>query len=308
MEGRETMVWGIILVPLDGSPLAERALPYADALARATGASLTLMTAIEHDQDGMLARLPALRERLEHGARDQAAQYLERSAALLRAWGRTVSTLITGGRPAEEILDAAERLDAALIAMATHGRGGLQRWLVGSVADKVMRLSPRPTLLVRPAEEQGPLQPLTLSRLMVPLDGSPLAEQALTPAVEVAHGAGARLLLVRVEPWVATTLAATGEAAALVNVDELETAVAREAEQYLADVRGRLPADLPVETAVLRGFPALELIAYAERERVDLTVMSTHGRGGLERLVLGSTADRLVRAGLPCLLVRPTQP
>lgn len=302
------MAWGIILVPLDGSPLAERVLPYADAVARATGASLTLMTAVENHRDGVGARLPALRERLEHGARDRAAQHLEGAAALLRSWGRTVSTLITSGRPAEEILDAAERLNAALIAMATHGRSGLQRWLVGSVADKVMRLSRRPTLLVRPAEEQGPLQPLPLTRLMVPLDGSPLAEQALTIAVEVARGAGARLLLVRVEPWVSTTLAATGEAAALVNVDDLEAAVAHEAEQYLAEVRGRLPVDLPVDTAVLRGTPALELIAYAERAQVDLTVMSTHGRGGLQRLVLGSTADRLVRAGLPCLLVPPAEP
>lgn len=301
------MAWGIILVPLDGSHLAERVLPYADAVARATGATLTLMTAVENNQEGVSARLPELRERLEHGARDQATQYLERSAALLRAWGRTVSTLITSGRPAEEILDAAERLDAALIAMATHGRGGLQRWLVGSVADKVMRLSRRPTLLVRPTTDQGPLQPLSLSRLMVPLDGSPLAEQALPPAVEVARGAGGRLLLVRVEPWVATTLAATGEAAALVNVAELEAVVAREAEQYLTDVRSRLPSELTVETVVLRGSPAQELITYAEREQVDLTVMSTHGRGGLQRLVLGSTADRLVRAGLPCLLVRPIQ-
>ncbi len=302
------MAWGVILVPLDGSQLAERVLPYADALARATDASLTLMTAIENEQGELAARVPALRERLEHGARDQAAQHLERAAALLRAWGRTVSTLITSGRPAEEILDTADRLDAALIAMATHGRSGLQRWLVGSVADKVMRLSHRPTLLVRPLEDHAPLQPLDLARLMVPLDGSPLAEQAVPIAAEVAHGAGAQLRLVRVEPWVTTTLAATGEAAALVNVDELEAAVAREAEQYLADVRSRLPADLPVATTVLRGFPALQLIEYAEREGIDLTVLSTHGRGGLQRLVLGSTADRLVRAGLPCLLVRPSQP
>lgn len=302
------MAWGIILVPLDGSHLAERVLPYADAVARATGASLTLMTAVENHQDGVGARLPALRERLEHGARHHAAQHLERAAALLRTWGRTVSTLITSGRPAEEILDAAERLDAALIAMATHGRSGLQRWLVGSVADKVMRLSLRPTLLVRPTEDQDPFQPLIFTRLMVPLDGSPLAEQALTPAVEIARGTGAQLRLVRVEPWVATTLAATGEAVALVNVDELEEAAAREAEHYLADVRSRLPTELPVTTAVLRGFPALQLIEYAEREHIDLTVMSTHGRGGLQRLVLGSTADRLVRAGLPCLLVRPPQP
>lgn len=302
------MAWGVILVPLDGSQLAERVLPYADALARATGASLTLMTAIENDEEGVLDRLPALRERLELGARDQAAQHLERSAALLRAWGRTVSTLITSGRPAEEILDTAERLDAAVIAMATHGRSGLQRWLVGSVADKVMRLSHRPTLLVRPLEDHEPLQPLDLTRLMVPLDGSPLAEQALPIAAEVAHGAGAQLRLVRVEPWVTTTLAATGEAAALVNVDELEATVAREAEQYLTDVRSRLPVDLSVATTVLRGFPALQLIEYAEREGIDLTVLSTHGRGGLQRLVLGSTADRLVRAGLPCLLVRPSQP
>jgi nucleotide-binding universal stress UspA family protein len=183
-----------------------------------------------------------------------------------------------------------------MVIMATHGRGGLQRLYLDSVADKVMRKASQPTLLVSPREEIPARQTVQLRRIAVPLDGSSLAEGALTSAGELAALAGAHLLLVRVQPLVVT---ATLAYPFVPGFGTIEAELEQQAQQYLEGVRRRLPAGLPVDIAVLRGAPSPTLTDYLRESAVDLVLMTTPGRGGFQRLVVGSTADWLVHFGFP---------
>jgi nucleotide-binding universal stress UspA family protein len=144
-----------------------------------------------------------------------------------------------------------------------------------------------------------------LKRLVVPLDGSPLAEEALPLAVELGAATRARLTLVRVEPWVTEGSAPYGS---VPEFTRREDDAATAAQEYLTRVARRLGPVPANDTVVLRGRPAEELVDFSVHERFDLVIMTTHGRGGLRRLVLGSVADRLVRAGVPALLARPKEP
>jgi nucleotide-binding universal stress UspA family protein len=154
---------------------------------------------------------------------------------------------------------------------------------------------------VRPPEADPPKREVTLRRIVVPLDGSELAETALSPAAALAAATGAMLSLVRVQPLLSATAAIYGYTPGL---DRMDADAAAACEDYLAQIKRRLSAGGRVETIVLRGSPASMLESFALTEDVDLVVMTTHGAGGLRRLVLGSTADRLVRAGAPTLLIR----
>jgi nucleotide-binding universal stress UspA family protein len=295
-----------ILVPLDGSSLAESALPYAQAIAKVVDAPLHLVEVIDFEPGRSIAVHDdaALKRTVEEFVEVEAQAYLDGIAADLIGRGLTVTTFIVAGEPVTEILAAADKVDAAMVVMATHGRGGAQRWLVGSVADKVMRLGTRPTLLVRPPRSgEAYHDAVTLRRLMVPLDGSPMAERALPVAARLAEAAAASLLLLRVEPWAAT---AVGPEGLTYDFGRLDESLAAGAAAYLGSVRAQVPRAIAVETRLLRGSPAAVLADTAIQEPIDLTIMTTHGRGGLGRLLLGSTADRMVRAGVPTLLVHPS--
>lgn len=293
-----------VLVPLDGSEAAEEALMYAEAVAKATDHPLRLISVIGGESGGLFGVSEEVQHHLEQGQRESAMQYLAAKARELEQRGVQVSTRLVTGDPAHQLVAAAQRGRVPMVVMATHGRGGLQRWLIGSVADKVMRLNTRPTLLVHAQEQAAPhpRRVVTLQRLMVPLDGSPLAEQALTQAVHLARALAAQLVLVRVQPYFTTWEMSSGYTPYIVGVDETLVDAAK---QYLQTARTRVPADVPVETHLLRDAPALVLAEFAQQQAIDLIVMATHGRGGLRRVVLGSVADRLLHAQIPVLLIRP---
>ena len=295
-----------ILVPLDGSTVAEGALPYAEALAAAFRSQLRLLIALNPDYLGTTSAALGVDPRLERSVwQDTSERYLSRTAAPLHARGLSVDTVVALGDPVGEILRAEE--SATLVVMATHGRGAVQRWIIGSVADKVMRLGTRPVLLVRAPEQAKTIREVKIKRLLVPLDGSPLAEEALPEALKLAQATGASVSLVRVQPWLSAMLYADGENSGYASdVAAWETDVEEAAQQYLAEVKQRLPAAIHPEAVVLRGDASLMLDEYAKQHDIDLVVMSTHGRSGLRRAVLGSVAERLVRAGLPAILVRPS--
>jgi len=292
-----------ILVSLDGSAIAEAALPYAEGVATATGAPVLIVAVADEEPTRVLTvgLTPSTRAALVESLRDPLEAYINDTAEAVRARGVAASVRVVVGDPVDEILTAAENSGAAMIVMATHGRGGAARWLIGSVADKVMRLSSCPVLLVRPKVDEAP-RDVALRRLMVPLDGSSLAEAALEAAAALAKAAGATVVLVRVEPWIRSTIGGEEYATYYAQADE---AVAAGAQTYLAALCERVPAGVPVQTVLLRGSPGSSLIDFVNDHTVDLTVMSTHGRGGARRMVLGSTADRLVRAGVPTLLIHP---
>jgi nucleotide-binding universal stress UspA family protein len=290
-----------LVVSLDGSTVSEAALPYAEALARASGYELALLSVVERYDPVIFTAVPAVLESIMEERRDSLGAYLDSLVADLEGRGLQVTPVLVEGRPAEEILALADQVDAAAIVMATHGRGGTERFLVGSVADKVMRLATRPVLLVRPGEDERLYRrPVALGTVVVPLDGSDLAEAAIGPAAELAQAAGARLVLLRVEP----SVAAIGEGFMLVPDFELtDEAVTRVAEAYLAQASRLVPEQVAVETRAVRGPVPHALLDTLARMRPDLVVMTTRGRGGLRRALLGSVADRVVRSGAPVLLI-----
>lgn len=291
----------VVLVPLDGSELAEGALPIARALTEALGGTLRLITVVDTGMPWPRARATAEHDQLLEGERAQAERYLHEQAAALNLAGRQAAVLLAQGEPVEQLLAAAAEPDVAFVAMATHGRGGLQRWYLGSVADKLMRLAPCPVLLITPDPDADPAAAAPLRRIAVPLDGSELAEAALPIAAHLAERSGAALQLVRAQPLVLT---ATAPYPYVPEIGDVQAEVEAADEVYLQRQQNRFPSLHNTDTVLLRG-SAVALIEYFKQEPPDLVVMTTHGRGGIKRLVLGSTADRSVRAGLPTLLLRP---
>ncbi|GIV98108.1 MAG: universal stress protein UspA [Herpetosiphonaceae bacterium] len=301
-----------ILVPLDGSPLAELALPQAVAMAQAIGSGLTLIRVIRptaaHEIIGFHSKSRDLRWMDEIGP---AHEYLTAVAGRLRATGLQVSTRIEEGDPAERIVARADyERSIALIAMATHGRSGLRRWLMGSVAEKVLYATPKPLLLVRIRKETTPQEigALTYTRILVPLDVSSLAEQALDAARTIAAATGAALTLVSVTPTF-EDLASIADGLSLDWIEDEYKAQQREAASYLAEKEKQLAEQgIPVGSRVLAGDPAEEILRAATLERADLIVMATHGRSGIQRLWYGSVASRIIQAAeLPVLLIRPVE-
>jgi nucleotide-binding universal stress UspA family protein len=284
-----------ILVPIDGSALSESAVPLARAIAVASQAAIVLLRVVP-PADARADDAPA-----HPTAELQAAEeYLATLAARLGP-PPTIQTALAMGDPATVILDEAARRSADLIVMSTHGRTGLGRFIYGSVADYVMRHATSPVLLV-PADAHVDLPTRRPPRILVPLDGSPLAEGALGPAAELARSLGGELCLVRVvEPHPPLY----GDPSSYMLMDP--TAELDAARAYLQNVRSTLPVgELKVTAIDAFGFSASTLIATARQENVDVVAMSTHGNGGITRLIMGSVATRVVqRAGLPILIVRP---
>jgi nucleotide-binding universal stress UspA family protein len=284
-----------ILVPLDGSVTAEAILPYATSLARATDASLLLLRIVTPGEVSQSlfwkTTIPAeLRREWTEEALTRANVYLASVAERLRARDLHV---VFDVQPADDaataiVARAEHESEVRLIAMTTHGYGGALRWAFGSVAAKVLHATPTPLLIVRSNGGEHPsVTEVPYRTICVPLDGSPLAEQALATAQPIAARIGATLLLVCV---------VTGDDIA-------------EARKYLEGVAERLRANrFDVQTRVVEGIPADQIIYVAQTEHADLIVMATHGRTGLRQIWLGSVATKVVHsAELPVLLVRAYQ-
>ena len=290
-------MFDLILVPLDGSEPAEAARAVAELI---PSRRVRLLT-VEPDTKGpMLASAPEW-EAWRAGREREGQTSLERAAEPLRRQGRAVETAVAFGDAADRIILAAA--DADLIVMGSHGRGGGGRVLYGSVADRVVRHATVPTLIVRGGERPAAAPPL--SRLVVPLDGSPLAERALPVAASLANDLGLPIHLVRVVDFAMVKATVQAGVRAATASAQAQEAVRHEAEDYLAaqalQLRNR---DLAATSEVRTGAPAAELLDAIRPG--DLVVLTTHGRGGLRRWLLGSMAEKLVRlASTPVLLMRP---
>ncbi len=313
-----------ILVPLDGSARAEQVLPHVAYLARKLSAGVRLLRVVPEPLydipvlqdvaavDRVAARVytplpePSPVESLRARATDET-----RPAVLaLRSQGLDVELDVEVGDPAERIVEVAAEQRVSLIAMATHGYGGVRRWALGSVTDKVIQAAPVPVYVIRSAARAELAdQPLRLRRLLLPLDGSPLAMQALPLAVELARATGAHMILFR-----ALQLPAPPDQPPSLLSDDrprmygdayLEGSSRAFAE--LQEIASQLHEQHGVVVACnVRPGPAAEaILEEAEQRNVDLVVMATHGYGGLRRWALGSVADKVLRGGMtPLLLVR----
>jgi nucleotide-binding universal stress UspA family protein len=298
-----------ILVPLDGSPLAEQAIPIASRIAQAAGSKLRL--ALVHESPPAPIDLAAARmfTSIEVATRKAERAYLRGIQARLREGGTRLSSPVTLKGPVGPALAQYVReLGIDLVVMATHGRGGLRRAWLGSVADYLVRNLEVPVLLVRPGESGAtPARPPGVGQILVPLDGSPLAEEALAPAAELARLWDTELMLLQV---VRPVLLSGDPALPLPSIydEELTAAWRAQAQEYLEDVAARMHGQgIRAAGEAVVGWNAVDSILDAARpERVALVALATHGRGGLRRLALGSVADKVVRgADVPVLVYRP---
>ena len=299
-----------ILVPLDRSALAEQALGRAASLARASHAAVDVALVHEPLPFAAYNDIPwhAEQWRDEQRYLDTIVQELVSGAAV------SVSHNVLRGAAVDMICQRAREIDADLIVMTSHGRTGLNRFWLGSVADAVIRRSGIPVLVLRPIENatrRDATKPF--SKILVPLDGSALAADALESAISLAKCSAARLVLLRVVQPVPLIGMEAGlpYAYAAPVPDQIATeGLANEARRELADVarRLRIESGLDVEPfVVIASNVAQGIIDFARGQDVDAIAMSTHGRGA-SRLLLGSVADKVLRAsGLPMLLHRPVE-
>lgn len=311
-----------ILVPLDGSSLAEAAIPHAVVLARATDSTLHLVRTIQ-PVSGMSVvtwpvPAPTQFERWMADSRREAQQYLAPIAAHLRTAGLAVETTVINGNPVESILTMVTTEPTIReIVMASHGRHGLERWLFGSVAEKVVQTLAAPVLVVpvhqreerEEVEQSAQSHPVidldhTYATILVALDGSTFAEQALEPARQLAERCAASLVLLSIVPVLSDlSFGADGMVPLWTGSDQQRVRVA--VTEYLEVLAQRVATDrVAVRTRVVDGLPATLIAATAIEERADLIAMATHGRSGLSRLWLGSVATRVLQnTNLPVLLI-----
>ena len=294
-----------ILVGLDGSPLAETILPYVSILAKGVGADVTLLHVIhvpDEVQEG--ERYQAVQPLIQQ-LTTQAEDYLRGVAQQLIDAGLTAKGQVTTGDTAAAIVRYARQAGIDLIALATHGRSGLRRWFYGSVAEKVLHTTQTPLLLIRPTEDQAPPAP-GLTRIVVPVDGSPAAEAALPLAEALAVSCKVPVTLLRVVETVSLTFAdpaGMGSTNYPQILEGLQQAADSYVHQLASAVRG---TGCSVHTETPLGTPAEQIVGYVHGHPGSLVVMTTHGRTGLAEVVLGSVARRVVQHGnTPTLVVRP---
>lgn len=308
-----------ILVALDGSKLGEQVLPYVRLLARGFNSQIELFRVIEPLPPAGLTD-PAhdpFRHRLLESLKEDAEKYLGEVAVSLHQDGFEAFSVVQGGEPLTPpfhyILSEAEKDPTTLIALSTHGRKGIGRWALGSVAERVLHSTTSPLLLVRARGEAPAVEP-KLENVIVTLDGSNLAEQILPYVTPLAKALDLKLLLVRVtrSPGEYHRYAGgqpRGEAGTsfLVLYEEFSETTDTEAKNYLHEMAARLKGEgiAAVEEHLLHGNPAEEIVGLTRGTPNSLVAMTSHGRTGIQRWVLGSVADRVVRdCGDPVLLVR----
>lgn len=312
-------MYSCVLVPLDGSPLAAQVLPYAQMVAKSTGATVLLLRVMNpypselvregmgvyRETDNQAGPLPSASDWEDMLSRinSDAQAYLDGMAETIRSDGVAVETVVKDGDPADCILEEADKDAGTLIAMTTHGRTGVGRWLLGSVTDKMVRSGRHPMLVTR-AQESGPHP---VNRVLLTLDGSELSEQAMPHATAMANALGVGVTVLR-----AVSLNPYGEAfteyAPIHANQDLAGDMEADAQAYVSSKVEELQAAgvADVTGSVVTGYPASVVLDEVGDAGDKLVAMATHGRAGMARLLLGSVTDRVVRhsAG-PVFVVRP---
>lgn len=299
-----------LLVPLDGSPLSEQALPTARNLAQRCKATLHLVHVHVPNDPIYIEGMPVIDSQLHSRGREHEHAYLEQIRARVTETGlnATVANPTCDISVAQTLVEYAAAEDIDLIVMTTHGRGGLARFWLGSVADALVRWGAAPTLLMRPHEvAPDDATAPSFQRILIPLDGSDLSEQILTHALALGRPFGAAYVLVRLVDAAEDEAISSGAQPSL----EVEYSQRRhEAQQYLDGVAHRLQAT-GVQTeahVVVSRQPALAIIEGAHTYNANLIAMATHARSGIARLLVGSVTDKVMRgATVPTLLYHPDE-
>jgi len=288
-----------ILVPLDGSGLAERALAPALALAEAMLAKVffirvTIPLSLNLD--------PKFYQCTIELRQDEAKRYLRSIQSRFSSSQADIETQVLVGRAARSIINFAQEMEIDLIVMSSHGCSGVNRWIYGSVADKVLHNAPCAKVIIHP---QVIIETYSIKRILVPLDGSSIAEQALEPALALAESVSAELIFLRVTSVPQITVQPLPGWPGL---DAVMEAAEQEANAYLQGMQAAM-GDSPVSTSlhVTTGPAAEDIIDVADNQKVDLIVMCSHGRSGIERWVFGSVAEKVLRGANCVTLVIQSQ-
>jgi nucleotide-binding universal stress UspA family protein len=300
-----------LLVTLDGSDFGEHALPFAKSIAEKTGASvnLTHVSCCDPPTD-LLQNTPfqyegVSMEAYEEKHAEERRRYLGEKAAVLQEQlpGSKVDSTLLEGYVTEALERQATAIDAKMVIMTTHGRTGVSRAWLGSVADSLVRHSSFPLLVIRPLKDGETFPEARFKHFLVPLDGSPIGEKILEPTVELGKAMGARFTLLHVVAPHVTVGA---------RVSPLPAGHLREklgkAEEYLGGVTERLKGQgIEAEPLIDSHFaPARAILKTAEARKTDLIAIATHGYTGVKRALLGSVTDKVLRAAQwPLLLERP---
>ncbi|MCP4614452.1 MAG: universal stress protein [Planctomycetes bacterium] len=285
-----------ILVPLDGSETAEHALPYAEHLARSLNSEVVLFAACESDR----------MERLFN------AYLAQKTEELGTEWVRAHSVVVHDS-PAHAILHFAEENSIGLIAMCTHGTSGPGIWALGSIAAKVMQQSTTPILLIRSEETQSATALRAFQKILVPLDGSSLAEGVIPYVEHLARALGSQVFPIRIVDRLKSPPVPVADYAAGLALKEYEKDLAdmmiKEAATYLTEKESELQnKGIDASSSVLMGKPHKFITEYA-RENAGLIALTTHGHTGDRKGAYGSITSKILEtSSQPVLLVRPLLP
>lgn len=295
-----------ILVPVDGSHESEAALGYVELLAAHQPSEVTVFQVADLDLDMADPKHQAFLHRMEAGAQEQARHYVNYVVTVLQEEGVTAHGAVALGRPADLILARVAEDKSDLVVMMSRGRSGLDRFRHGSVAWELRHRLTVPMLVAPAGPHAFTVQPWgakpVITDILVPLDGSALAEQALPHAQALAAQLDADVHLLRV---VTRPAAVAMDPAGIGYYFEIEHELVADAEQYLREKAGELGPAIQTEVRVVRGLPGQSILSYAEQLEHPMVCMTTHGRTGLGRVVLGSVAEKVAQeSGVPVFLVR----
>jgi len=285
-----------LLVPLDGSEIAERALPYAETLARKLNSEAILLTAC------------APGEPSEQPFR----AYLEKKVYELTSVGVKASSVCIRGDAAKEILDFVEKADISLVIISTHGKTGSGVWAMGSIANKVLQRLHVPVLLTRTIEWETVAEEKEMRKILVPLDGSQVAEQIIPHVKGLAKAMDSEVILLWVvEPVSTFHFQIPPETLYWEKYEKEYVAQAeRKAELYF----GRKERDLrnegvKVSSALVHGEVSESILQYADDNSASVIALATHGHSGVAKWIYGSVASKIIMgSSKPVLLVRPPLP
>ena len=292
-----------ILVPIDGSSLAEAALPAAAFLAERLRARVTLMHVVERNAPDVVHGQPHLKhpQEAERYLRELAGRaFSKRSQVDCHVHTSEVDDV------AGSIVAHAEELAHDLVIMCSHGRGAALHMFLGSIAQSVIARGTQPVLITHP-DEQGRTPVFSCRHILVPMDNDPEHAQALPVAKELARACGATLHLAAVIPDLATLSGDKAAASRLLpgTTSRLLDLATQDAEQYFQKLEEGLRAEgFEASAHVLRGDPASVIVEAAVQAKIDMIVLGTHGKTGMDAFWSGSVAHRICsQSRIPLLLI-----
>jgi nucleotide-binding universal stress UspA family protein len=287
-----------ILVPLDGSEIGELALVYAKELASAIDLEVQMACATESRDKQAVWSCSLYLEKVAERLSTQIKRINPKSE---------VNTVTVDGEPAEALIDYTQKKGIDLVIMMSHGRSGIMPWAMGSTANKIIQKSKVPVLMIRAEQAVSRQRPVQVFKnILIPLDGSALGEAALDLTKTIAHAMKSKVILLFVVETVEYVHSIGGPDHFVYSEMQVEK-MKKDATQYLGKVQEQFDGG-NVQLMLRTGEPAREIIRLSDEEKVSIVAMSSHGKTGITRWMMGSTSSKILHAGkTPLLLVRPQQ-